>query len=155
MFTRGNSEISLVGKDFTADESSSPGGWSEGRCKPAFGGPGETGTDQEVSRRHKTRDKHVRVDVVVVSFSKLGLEGHQSTGIPVFRYFVSIGGRQVDFVVCFSGAVRFGFIQTVVEFQTIVPEVFRLFIVGKVVELQVESYCVITSGSPLAQADLA
>ena len=77
------------------------------------------------------------------------------TGIPVFRYFVSIGGRQVDFVVCFFGAVRFGFIQTVVEFQTIVPEVFRLFIVGKVVELQVESYCVITSGSPLAQADLA
>ena len=91
-----------------------------------LGGPGETGTDQEVSRRHKTRDKHVRVDVVVVSFSKLGLEGHQSTGIPVFRYFVSIGGRQVDFVVCFFGAVRFGFIQTVVEFQTIVPEVFRL-----------------------------
>ena len=33
-------------------------------------------------------------------------------------------------------------------------EVFRLFIVGKVVELQVESYCVITSGSPISEAHL-
>ena len=54
-------------------------------------------------------------------------------------------------VVDYSEGDRF----TKEQIQTIVPEVFRLFIVGKVVELQVESYCVITSGSPLAQADLA
>ena len=53
-------------------------------------------------------------------------------------------------VVDYSEGDRF----TKEQIQTIVPEVFRLFIVGKVVELQVESYCVITSGSPISEAHL-
>ena len=44
-------EISLVGKDFTADESSSPGGWSQGRCKPAFGRSEERRVGKECRSR--------------------------------------------------------------------------------------------------------
>ena len=112
MFAGGNSEVALVGKDFATDKSPSPGCRRKSGGKPAFGGLGKTGTDQEVARRHETWDKYIRIDIIVVSFGKLSLEGHQSAGIPVFRYLVSVGRRQIDFVIRFFGAVRFGFIQT-------------------------------------------